>query len=210
MERVSNYEMQLRQWQERFLAMDHEALCRRLPGLELTGDQLRLRHFGRQFAVNRRDGTVQRLPDGGPAGYSEAMNIYTLFHYARPEARLTGRWLPFRDLRHASPFAGAYQKGIIRPLARTFSGHGDLLPGAAERLGGVRLGPNGYQLPAFACIPMRLHFWDADEEFEAQANLLFDESAVDFIHVESVVTIASVGVSRLAEEAGLPLDGNAL
>lgn len=210
MEKTSNYEMQRRQWQERFLSMDQEALCRRLPGLELTEDQLRLRHFGRLFAVSRRDGTIRCLTDGAPASYNEAMNIYTLLHYARPDARWTGRWLPFRDLRHASPFAAAFQRGIVLPLARTFSGRGDLLPAAVERLRGVRISDSGFQLPAFACIPMRLNFWEGDEEFEAQANLLFDRSATDFIHVESVVTIASEGVRRLAEAAGLGMDRQSL
>ena len=41
-------------------------------------DQLRLRHFGRLFAVSRRDGTIRCLTDGAPASYNEAMNIYTL------------------------------------------------------------------------------------------------------------------------------------
>lgn len=210
MEKVSNYELQRRQWQRRFLDMDHAALCRRLPELEETADQLRLWHFGRQFAVSREDGAIRCLSDDGPVSYNEQMNIYTLFHYCVPGARLTGEWLPFRDLRHASPFASAYHSGIIRPLARTFAGREDLLPGAVRELGGLRLDLHGYQLPAFECIPMRLYFWDGDEDFEAQANLLFDESAVDFIHVESVVTIASVGVFRLAEAAGLSPDGNAL
>lgn len=210
MEKMSNYEIQRRQWQERFLSMDQEALCRRLPGLELAESQLRLRHFGRLFAVSRQDGTIRCLTDGAPASYNEAMNIYTLLHYARPDARWTGRWLPFRDLRHASPFAAAFQRGIVLPLARTFSGRGDLLPAAVERLRGVRISDSGFQLPAFACIPMRLNFWEGDEEFEAQANLLFDRSATDFIHVESVVTIASEGVRRLAEAAGLGMDRQSL
>ena len=210
MEKVSNYEVQRRQWQRRFLDMDHAALRQKLPELEETADQLRLWHFGRQFAVSREDGAIRCLSDDGPVSYNEQMNIYTLFHYCVPGARLTGEWLPFRDLRHASPFASAYHSGIIRPLARTFAGREDLLPGAVRELGGLRLDLHGYQLPAFECIPMRLYFWDGDEDFEAQANLLFDESAVDFIHVESVVTIASVGVFRLAEAAGLSPDGNAL
>lgn len=210
MEKVSNYEVQRRQWQRRFLDMDHAALRQKLPELEETADQLRLWHFGRQFAVSREDGAIRCLSDDGPVSYNEQMNIYTLFHYCVPGARLTGEWLPFRDLRHASPFASAYHSGIIRPLARAFAGREDLLPDAVKQLGGMRLDLHGYQLPAFDCIPMRLYFWDGDEDFEAQANLLFDESAVDFIHVESVVTIASVGVFRLAEAAGLSLDGKAL
>ena len=180
------------------------------PELEETADQLRLWHFGRQFAVSREDGAIRCLSDDGPVSYNEQMNIYTLFHYCVPGARLTGEWLPFRDLRHASPFAAAFQRGIVLPLARTFSGRGDLLPAAVERLRGVRISDSGFQLPAFACIPMRLNFWEGDEEFEAQANLLFDRSATDFIHVESVVTIASEGVRRLAEAAGLGMDRQSL
>ena len=206
MEKVSNYELQRRQWQRRFLDMDHAALRQKLPELEETADQLRLWHFGRQFAVSREDGAIRCLSDDGPVSYNEQMNIYTLFHYCAPGAHLTGEWLPFRDLRHASPFAAAFQRGTVLPLARTFSGRGDLLPAAVEKLRGVRISESGFQLPAFACIPMRLHFWEGDEEFEAQANHLFDRSATDFIHVESVVTIASVALCRLAEAAGLALD----
>ena len=46
-------------------------------------------------------------------------------------------------------------------------------------------------------------FWDEDEEFEARASMLFDLGSTDFIHEESIVTIASVGVDRLIQVAGL-------
>ena len=54
---------------------------------------------------------------------------------------------------------------------------------------------------------MQFYFWDCDDEFEAQANILFDYSATDFNHVESAVSTAEMGVRRLAELAGLPLKG---
>lgn len=209
-EKANNYEKQCQQWRETFLAMDIDALRRKLPELEDSGNELRLWHFGRYFGVDKSTGEIRCLTDGGAVNYDETMNIFTLFHYSVPGTRLTGEWMPFRDLRHASPFAAAFQKGIILPLAKAFSGHGDLLPEAVEKLRGVRLGENSWQLPAFACIPMRLNFWDGDEEFEAQANLLFDKSAVDFIHVESIVTIASEGISQLVRAAGLDLDGRAI
>lgn len=83
------------------------------------------------------------------------------------------------------------------------------LENAFEKLNGVRL-PQGdvvYQIDASACEPMRFYFWDYDDEFEAQANILFDYSATDFNHVESAVSTAEMGVRRLAEVAGLPLKG---
>ena len=77
------------------------------------------------------------------------------------------------------------------------------LENAFEKLNGLRLplGDVGYQIDAFS--------WDCDDEFEAQANILFDYSATDFNHVESAVSTAEMGVRRLAELAGLPLKGKA-
>ena len=66
----------------------------------------------------------------------------------------------------------------------------------------------GYELLAFSCIPVRFLFWDGDDEFPAQANILFDKSATDYIHVESLVSIASEGLSLLSELSNLPLNGN--
>lgn len=50
------------------------------------------------------------------------------------------------------------------------------------KLNGTELpqGDVGYQINAFACEPMRFYFWDRDEEFEAQGNILFDYSATDY------------------------------
>ena len=209
MERRSNYDIQQEQWEQRFLHMDHEALARLLPELELREDSLRLRHFGRLLSVSRRDGRITCLSDARPLSFNACMNVYTLLHYCKPTARLSGEWVSFEDLRDASPFAAAFRRGILLPLGALFSGREALLEPAVRALGGERVSRNGYWLPAFACIPVRLNFWDGDEDFPAQANLLFDRSAVDFIHVESVVTIASEAVSLLATAAGLEQDRRA-
>lgn len=94
-------------------------------------------------------------------------------------------------------------------FSATFSGHAKELREAFIKLGGKGLpqGDVGYEIKAFQCIPLRFFFWDRDEEFEAEGNILFDYSATDFNHVESAVSIADVGIKRLAEIAGLPLRG---
>ena len=207
MERVSNYELQRKKWQRVFVNMDHVALARKLPEIELREDSLRLRHFGRLLSVDRSDGTISCLSDDQPVRFNAWMNVFTLFYYCKPNAKPTGEWVSFECLRDASPFGAAFRKGILQPLAQMFSGREDLLQPAVEALGGRKISANSYFLPAFSCIPMRMNFWDGDDEFPAQANLLFDRSAVDYIHVESVVTIASEGVHLLGEAAGLTNDG---
>ena len=128
----------------------------------------------------------------------------------KPDAFLMEKWVPFADLRGARAFAPAYKIGVTDVFSATFSGHLPELKAAFEKLGGTELpqGDAGFQIYAFACMPMRFYFWDKDEEFNAQGNILFDYSATDFNHVESAVSTAEIGVRRLAEIAGLPLQGH--
>lgn len=146
-------------------------------------------------------------PAEQPVSTNVRLNIYTLLWYAKPSARLQNHWVTFADLKDARPFAPAFQKGVLQTFARTFTGHSDRLIAACEALGGQKLPHSdvGYQINAFKCIPVQFLFWEGDDEFPAQANMLFDISATDFIHVESVVTIASVGLDELAEAAGIPV-----
>ena len=191
--------------------MDQEELCRRLPEIEKREDVLALEHFGRQLAVDRKDGNIRALSDDGPVYVMSKFNVYTLFWYVKEQTRcLTGEWLPYWELKNGAPFGPAFRKGILEPIGATFSGHVDLLAEAVEKLKGERLSSSGFMLHAFQCIPMRLNFWDGDEEFPAQANLLFDSSATDFNHVESIATIAVECMYQLADAAGLEVKGNPL
>ncbi len=205
---MDNYQKQCEQWRQWFLTLDQDDLCRRLPELQRTGGHLALWHFGRQLGVDRRTGAISSLSDGAAVDITPQLNVYTLFRYALPGAKLSGEWVPFRDLKDGGPFAPAFQRGVLTALARTFSGREDRLERAVEALRGCRIHGHGFLLHAFACIPVQLLFWDGDEEFPAQANLLFDRNATDFIHVESIVTIAGEALCQLAEAAALPIGGS--
>lgn len=198
----SNYETWREDWRKRFLSMDHAALLRKLPFLKQEEDSIVTPYFDSICSVSLIDGTIHG-PE--PLSLMDEMNIYTLFWYAKAEARLTGEFVPFSQLKDASPYGPAFQRGNLEPLAAAFAGHGDLLEKALLAMHGKKLptGDVGYEIRPFPCIPMRVLFWDGDEEFPAQANLLFDRSATDFIHVESVVSIASEGARRLARLAEL-------
>lgn len=206
---VSNYIKLCEEWAEKFLQMDKEELKKRLPELKEEDGYLKITHFGVPFGVRLDDGRIERLDGKSEANATEMLNIYTLFGYVKENAFLMDKWVPFADLRNARPFGPAYKVGVTDVFAVTFSGHTEELKAAFEKLGGIKLpqGDVGYQINAFECEPMRFYLWDCDEEFEAQANILFDYSATDFNHVESAVSTAEMGVRRLAEVAGLPLRG---
>ena len=206
MEVTSNYEKLCLQWADTIKDADFDRLCALLPELHRNGDTMTINHFSRTFALDCTSGHIRAL-DGQPASIYERLNIYTLLGYCREGASFTGEWVPFRNVPGASPFAPAFDKTVLQPFAATFTGHMDALRKAAVALGGTPLPHSdaGYLIPAFACIPMEFLFWEGDEEFPAQANILFDRGVTGFIHVESTVTLASVGLERLAQEAHLPV-----
>ena len=208
-EKISNYQKLCGEWAEKFLIMDKEELMKRLPELKREKDYMTIWHFGVKFGVSEKDGSIICMSEEREPEVTEMLNIYTLLGYVKLDAFFMNKWMPFADLRGARPFGPAYKIGVTDVFAATFSGHEEELREAFEKLNGKVLpqGDVGYEIQAFNCVPMRFYFWERDEEFEAQGNILFDYSATDFNHVESAVSIAEMGVRRLAELAGLPLKG---
>ncbi|MBQ3478540.1 MAG: DUF3786 domain-containing protein [Clostridia bacterium] len=90
-------------------------------------------------------------------------------------------------------------------MSRPFDGHLEALRRASEALKGERIkqGDGGYIFRAFDCMPVMMVFWDGDDEFPAQANLLFDANITDFTHEETVCCVAGDLMRRLKELAGL-------
>lgn len=205
---IDHYEAWCQIWKERFLTLDQKKLKEKIPGLMEEKEYLTILYYGEKYGIEKKTGEIRSFNSKGAApSVTTRLNIYTLLWYVKEGSSLSGKWVPFRDLEHARPFAPAFQKGTIEVFAATFDGHLEELCRACEILGGRKIPHSdaGYEIEAFSCIPIRFLFWDSDDEFAAQANILFDQSAASFIHVESTVTIASEGVAMLAEKAGLPL-----
>ena len=206
----SNYEKWCEEWRQKFLQMDLSDLKMRIPELIDHGTSLSIRHFGKPYYIDKQTGIISASDSFESVSSTIRLNIYTLLAYAKSYGHLQNQWVPFEQLKNARPFAPAFQKGNVQSFAQTFAGRMDHLEMAFEKLGGKKIpfSDIGYQIDAFSCIPMRFLFWDEDYEFPAQANILFDKSATDFIHVESTVTIASVGIAMLTEAAGLMPSGS--
>lgn len=201
---ADHYAMVCERWRKIFLEMDYEELIRRF-GSE-SGDTLIIRFLGRRFRLDRNTGIVT-LTDSPETilNFSTVMCVYHLFYYSRPDASLRGVWVPFRQVKGAAPFDPAFCETILKPLAKTFSGRMKALKDACKKLEGysVPQGDVGFVISVFDSIPVTVLFWDGDDEFEAQANLLFDAGITDFLHEETVVILASELVRRLTEEAKL-------
>lgn len=205
--RSDNYQELCRRWQSIYLAMDRNELKARF-NLRADDSAHYITYYQDEYRLDQRDGSLALVSDPDKAiSFNTAMAIYTLFYYSKPWARVRGEFVPFREVKRAAPFAPAFQRMIVDPFCKAFSGRTELLKAACEALRGrpVSQGGVGAVFHAFDWMPVRMTFWDSDDEFDAQATILFDADITDFLHEESVVCIGADLVRRLSEEAGLPV-----
>ena len=200
--RQSNYDQVIENWRLKFLEMDQEELIRKFQ-LEADEEFLYIIYFSKRFRIDRKNGFITE--DGKSPGFDTVMNIYNTFYYSAAHPVASGNLVAFRQVKRVYPFEAAYRRTIISRLQELFSGKTEELRKACKALGGTLLpqGDVGYVLPVFPFLNIAVLFWDKDEEFEAQANMLFDSEITEFMHEENVVCVAADAVYYLTLAAGM-------
>lgn len=199
-----NYEACCEEWRKKALGFDYEERYKALGLPGYTIGDLPISYYGVLYNISREDARITQVDRPGiKVDFQTALAIYHLFYYSSKSPVNTNRFIPFRDVKGAGPFDPAFKKQILTPFARAFEGQKDLLIASGESFSFQRLAHSdaGFQANAFECMPVRFLFWDGDDEFPAQANILFDENITEFTHEETVVTIAADGVRRLMDAA---------
>ena len=174
-------------------------------GCDEQGEYLRINLLGRFYRVGKEQVT---LIDGGEHDLWEHVLLYNYIAEAggRP---LIGNWVPMESLPGSLAKRKVFASGCEDRIAAVFSGRGQALVRALTRLGArfPELDSNAdvaavfYPLPL---IPFQLLFWDADTEdgFPAQVKILFDETVLDYLDIESLVFLGQKSAERL-EALGL-------
>ena len=111
----------------------------------------------------------------------------------------TDNWVSYREIPGASFYYSAFVKRAIDPLKKVFGQNVDGLLRAGEILAGksIDTGDVGYEFRLFPNIPVRLILWAGDEEFAAEASIVFDENIKDILSAEDIAWLAGMLVYRL-------------
>ncbi|MDO4260830.1 MAG: DUF3786 domain-containing protein [Eubacteriales bacterium] len=199
----SNHETVCRQWREEFSGYDPGRIARILH-LEADGQFLYVPYFGEPYRLCLADGRLERLKDGewtDELYFNEAMAVYHLLHYTKDVPVVSGKWVPGHTVDGVvsrQPTADP----LLDPFVRSYTGRMEELRAACEAAGGTRLsaGDVSYEFEAFPCVHLQLVFWDADEDFPAQAQVLVDQCVTDFVHYETVGCILSDLLERIGQD----------
>ncbi len=135
------------------------------------------------------DQKMIKKKDGRTADpYTSSMILHYLIH-AKGTPR-SGKWIPYRELPDGLFYAQTIE-GVLAPLVQTYGRNLEAFYSQAEKLG-ARSSKEfdcGVVIHSFKKVPLLLIMYPADEEFDAEANILFDSSISDYLKTDIVKLI---------------------
>ncbi len=155
------------------------------------------------FSLNLDTGEIKDLikPSKEYSDWSVQMLTVLLAHYslAKPSSK-TDRWIRFGDLPGGHTYELAFKKRAVQPIESTFGDNPNSLVDSARRIGGSALGlaDASVEILSLEGIPLVYLLWGADE-FDASANILFNETASCFLPTEDLAVLGEITTGRLIE-----------
>ena len=182
---------------ERSASMKIEDLPDRIGGrLIKKGESyaLELPYFT-DFIIIFKDSITKK--DGSDLTRWEQVFIYN--HMAQGGSKLpTGKWKGFVEFPNTVSKIKSMKEHVEKPLIKRFKAKSNELLTAAEQLGGddmtdeIRSADLALLFRPLPRIPVMLMFWDEDldDDFDAEVKLLFDESILDHLDIESIMFLS--------------------
>lgn len=183
------------------------ALCAARAGCALTPAGVIVSYFGRLHCVAHPGGETAAQDTGKPAHATIAI---LLMHYllTADGTAPADRWLTFRELPAGLFYAQAFAAHAEGPIAARFGSDVAGFCRAAAALGGAMLdsAPGGglappdafFRFRALPRIAVAVQLWAGDDEFPAQARVLFDASAGHYLPTEDLSGIGDWLAHKLA------------
>lgn len=205
----TNSEVVARQWRTAFSHYDPARIAEILQ-LKKDESYLYLSYFQTPYRLRLEDGVLEKRMEDGAAGqahwdedvyFNEAMSIYHLLYHTKDHPMLSGIWVPNTEIDGAVARSRSMQDPLLTPFSQKFTGKVKELRDSCEKIGGEKISPAksdaAYQFFAFPQIQLQLQFWDADEDFPAQTQILVDRRITDFVHFETVGCMISDLLGKL-------------
>lgn len=158
-----------------------------------------LPHFNETLKVDCATGAVEPKP----AGFLEEILVLKYLQEAQGMEGPGKDYLAFIQLPFGSHHIKAFKIEVTDALAKTFGDDFEKFSQIAEKLGGVKAndGDISYILPYFPKIYVKVILWEADEEFPAAANFLFDNKCSFHMDTDGLNELANSTAELFVEEA---------
>jgi hypothetical protein len=158
--------------------------------------------FGSVHEITWPSANVRRVADGEDADVATRI---LLLHYllTADGTPMASKWITFRQLPGGLGYDAAFQGRANLRLARTFGQKLVAFENAAAALGGERLdfGDAAFSFRVLPRVWLAVILHLADEEFPANASVLFDASAHHYLPTEDLAVLGGMLAGQLIKKA---------
>lgn len=168
-----------------------------------------LTSFGQQLAISYPDGQIWFKGTDKKPVFS--WRLIVINYLGRSSGKkITGKPISYRDLAGGNVYYPALQRDVIRPFT-DFIQHQQLemLKRASQIFGGSEAEGKGdltVKINSFPNFPITINIWWPDEELQGSVNVLFDETANEYLHTEDVAVLVELAMKFWQKEAVKMMD----
>ncbi|MEJ2038613.1 MAG: DUF3786 domain-containing protein, partial [Desulfosarcinaceae bacterium] len=174
MARVDDYQ-QARDLAAEALAEEKIEVIAQRGGLAVENNNLRVTFLNRTYLISYPGFQFSDTAD--PDAQVPLQEQVLVLHYLQgSQASLTGRWISYREIPGAAFYFGPFMQRAVEPLKKVFGADTAALRKAAARLNAKTLETSSaaFQFAPLPFAPLQIIVWEGDDEFPAEANILFD------------------------------------
>jgi hypothetical protein len=181
---------------------DFSGALRRLGFVPGPGGVMIINFLGRGYRINREG--VYPL-DGKPAD-PNFLSVLVYYAISKGDAEPGNNFALLHHFARGLVSGGTGLHWMTAPLRRVFGGDYDLFCRAASRLGLVRgesakNGEHPWRYQLLPRIPVKLVYYEADDEFTADIKIFYDETAALFLEFEPLAFLSGCFIKTLTRMA---------
>jgi hypothetical protein len=170
---------------------------------EVVGGETRIEvcYWGRSYLISWPQLEVRdREGQPCPAPLQGIILQYLLLADGTP---LENSWVSLRNLPHGSFYEQAFQSYSGNLLVRSFRGDVERFRVIARGMGGepIEIGDAAFRFSILPRIPLAVVYWSGGGEFPDSAQVLFDNSASHYHHLEMLAHLGGMLCERIVDSA---------
>lgn len=149
-----------------------------------------------------------RVSDDNGKNLSRNVQTFIYIHMAQGgSAPPSGVMKSFKEFPNTVSKIVSMTDHVETPLVKTFGSDKKALENACQDIGGIDVTDRyeacdlAFLFSAFPKVPVTLLFWEGQEGFEAQIKLMFDDTIVRHLDIESIMFLSEEIVAKLSPQA---------
>jgi hypothetical protein len=144
--------------------------------------------------------STQSSPESTPAGFIEQLCLLAYLINVK-EVPPANKFVKVENLPSGQFFFRGLHSLPTEKLEEAFGKSPELLYEASEQLDGKKreFGDASIELYGLPRIPIQIIIWGSDEEFDARASILFDQTAGNHIPLDALGALANLAVEALVK-----------